>query len=231
MSQINGVVIGIVTGVSDNGKVKVKFPWLPDDPETDWIRIATTMAGNGRGTFFMPEEKDEVLVAFEHGDTDYPYVVGFLWNGKDKPPENDKNVRRIKTKSGHTIEFNDNPGQEGIVIESQGGQKIEMKDNPVGSISLTASANISLNAPDITLSAPVNISLRTPNVSLGASGSSLVVNGSFSLEALGLLSITAPTIQVTGATAITGVTNIKGPTTIIGVSPLPTLTGSKLIIT
>jgi uncharacterized protein involved in type VI secretion and phage assembly len=89
MSTINGVVIGVVTNVADpQGQIRVRvhFPWMDDAQETDWIRIATMMAGGGRGSMFMPEVQDEVLVGFEHGDTRFPYVVGFLWNGQDAPP-------------------------------------------------------------------------------------------------------------------------------------------------
>jgi len=68
------------------GRVKVKFPWLSDEHESWWARIATPMAGGGRGAYFLPEVNDEVLCAFEHGDVRFPYVVGALWNGKDAPP-------------------------------------------------------------------------------------------------------------------------------------------------
>ncbi len=171
MSLINGVVIGIVTKVNGNGMVKVKFPWLPDEPKTDWVRIATTMAGNNRGTFFMPEEKDEVLVAFEHGNTDYPYVVGFLWNGKDKPPEKDKNIRRIKTKSGHTIEFNDNSGKELIYIKTQGGHEIELNDSsPSIMIKSTNGHKITMDSKGITIEAEAtkDVTIRGKNVSIEA---------------------------------------------------------------
>jgi phage baseplate assembly protein gpV len=244
MSQTNGVVIGLVTQINDNGTVKVKFPWLPDEPETDWIRIATTMAGSGRGTFFMPEQKDEVLVAFEHGVTNKPYVVGFLWNGKDKPPENSKNTRRIRTKSGHSIEFNDNLGQEKVVIESQGKQKVEINDMPTGSITVTtkmgnqikiddasgsisikALSNISLTAVgEIKLSA-ASIALAAPNISLGAMAS-LGPSG---------FKVTAPSILLNGDTTVAGPSiKITGPTIIKGPSPPspanPPLSGSMLTI-
>ena len=92
MKPINGVVTGIVTAVGA-GKVKLKFPWLHEsdggERESNWARIATAMAGNDRGTFLMPEVGDEVIVAFEKGSFDHPYVIGFLWNGKDKPPKKD----------------------------------------------------------------------------------------------------------------------------------------------
>ena len=92
--RIYGVVVGIVTanqGDPDGlGRVKVRFPWLASDAESAWARIATLMAGNKRGSFFLPEVEDEVLVAFEHGDLRYPYILGALWNGKDKPPDTNK---------------------------------------------------------------------------------------------------------------------------------------------
>jgi len=71
MDMIDGVVIGLVTKVRP-GQVKVNFPWLADEHESDWIRIATAMSGNNRGSFFMPELHDEVLVAFEQGDPRAP---------------------------------------------------------------------------------------------------------------------------------------------------------------
>jgi uncharacterized protein involved in type VI secretion and phage assembly len=135
MSLINGVVIGLVTNVNDpkkNGQVKVHFPWLDDQHESDWIRIATTMSGNGRGTFFMPEVNDEVLVAFEHGDARFPYIVGFLWNGKDAAPETDVNKRTIKSKAGHTVVLDDSNGGEKIVVKSSSGHQIALDDTSGG---------------------------------------------------------------------------------------------------
>jgi uncharacterized protein involved in type VI secretion and phage assembly len=135
MSLINGVVIGLVTNVNDpqkNGHIKVHFPWLDDQHESDWIRIATTMAGNGRGTFFMPEVNDEVLVAFEHGDVQFPYVIGFLWNGKDAPPETDVNKRTIKSKKGHTVVLDDSNGSEKIVVKSSSGHQVVLDDTSAG---------------------------------------------------------------------------------------------------
>ena len=54
-----------------------------------WAPVAAPLAGKKRGAFFMPELGDEVLVAFEHGDFDHPFIIGFLWNGVDTPPETD----------------------------------------------------------------------------------------------------------------------------------------------
>ncbi|MEJ2366105.1 MAG: phage baseplate assembly protein V, partial [Deltaproteobacteria bacterium] len=94
-SKVYGVVVGIVRDIKDPenlGRVKVDFPWLGEAAEavsiksdddrahSFWARIAVLMAGKERGTYFIPEVDDEVLVAFEHGDMDRPFIVGGLWN-------------------------------------------------------------------------------------------------------------------------------------------------------
>lgn len=146
--RVVGVAAGIVTNNHDPeglGRVKIRFPWLSDDNETDWVRIAALMAGSQRGTFFLPEAGDEVLVAFEQGDINRPYVIGALWNGSANPPETNSdgnnNIRKIRSRSGHEIVFNDdgssmqekveirtNSGHTIILDDSAGQQKIEIID-------------------------------------------------------------------------------------------------------
>jgi len=135
MSHVNGVVIGLVTNVNDpeqQGRIKVRFPWLDDNHETDWIRIATMMSGNARGSFFMPEVDDETLVAFDHGDTRFPYVIGFMWNGKDEPPESNTKNRTLKTPGGHLLRFEDTNGQRKIILRSDSGHEITLDDSRSG---------------------------------------------------------------------------------------------------
>ena len=155
MSQINGVVIGLVTNVQDpnkNGRVKVHFPWLDDQHETDWIRIATMMGGNGRGSFFMPEVNDEVLVAFDHGDARFPYVVGFMWNGKDQTPSTDIKLRIIRSVNGHEIGLYDPPISQGdqgyIQIKDAYGNLIELAN---ARITIKGVSLIELNAPQVVI--------------------------------------------------------------------------------
>ncbi|MBD5799848.1 phage tail protein [Bacillus pseudomycoides] len=144
--RIDGVMIGIVTNNKDlenMGRVKVKFPCSEIDDQSHWARVATLMAGKDRGSYFLPEIGDEVLVAFEHGDINHPFIIGALWNGNDKPPgtnENGKNdIRKFKSKSGHELIFDDEKHKEKVVIhtkaghtivldDSSGSEKIEIKD-------------------------------------------------------------------------------------------------------
>lgn len=134
--KLNGVVCGIVTNNKDpdkQGRLKVKFPWLSDNNETDWVRITTFMAGGERGSFFLPEVGDEVLVAFENGNINSPYVIGALWNGVDKPPETNSdgknNIRKIKSRSGHELIFNDEENKESLEIHTKAGHKITLDDS------------------------------------------------------------------------------------------------------
>ncbi|MBV8281692.1 MAG: hypothetical protein JO347_06450 [Candidatus Eremiobacteraeota bacterium] len=159
MSLINGVVIGLVTNVKDpekNGRIKVHFPWLDDNHETDWIRIATMMGGNGRGSFFMPEVNDEVLVAFDHGDARFPYVIGFMWNGQDAPPADDVRIRRIESVNGHRISFLDSTpsggNKGGLLIEDAHGNTILMSN---AQIVVKSVCNLQVIAPTITLNGRV----------------------------------------------------------------------------
>ena len=148
-----GVVMGIVTNNQDPNnmaRVRIKFPWLSDDNESWWARIATPMAGGGRGVYFLPEVNDEVLVAFEHGNPDTPYVLGGLWNGQDKPPESNsdgKNDQRvIRSRSGNVIRLSDTEGDARIEIVDSSGKNtivISTKDN---SVTITATGDVTIKA-------------------------------------------------------------------------------------
>jgi uncharacterized protein involved in type VI secretion and phage assembly len=172
-----GVVIGVVTNNQDTGgmaRVKLKFPWLSDDNESNWARIAVPMGGNGRGSYFLPEVNDEVLVAFEHGDVRSPYVVGALWNGKDAPPttnsDGQNNIRVIHSRSGHLIRLDDTDGNEKIeVIDKTGGNKITIQssDNSIdmectGKMTLHASQGIEITSDaDITIQAQTTMDIES----------------------------------------------------------------------
>jgi uncharacterized protein involved in type VI secretion and phage assembly len=151
--RINGAVIGVVTNNKDTegfNRVRVKFPWLSDNNES-WARMAAPMAGNDRGLYFLPEVDDEVLVLFDRGDPRFPFIVGALWNGKDKAPADNadgKNaVRVIKSRSGHVIRFNDTAGGETLEIVDAKGKNSIVIDTAKNSITITAESNLVLQAP------------------------------------------------------------------------------------
>jgi uncharacterized protein involved in type VI secretion and phage assembly len=152
------VVIGIVTNNQDPdglGRIKVRFPWLSADDESNWARVAAPMAGNDRGFYTLPELEDEVLVAFEHGSAEHPYVLGALWNGKDKPPANnddgDNNVRVLKSRSGHVVRLDDTAGAEKIEIMDGAGTESLVFDTAAGTITLTADMDVVIESKNGTL--------------------------------------------------------------------------------
>ena len=120
------------------GRVRVELPWSPD-PDDDsyeaWARLATLMAGGDRGSWFVPDEDDEVLITFEAGNPRRPYVVGALWNGQDAPPEqmdgsgrNNKKV--LRSRNGVQVTLDDTDGRETLKLETPGGQTVTLKDGP-----------------------------------------------------------------------------------------------------
>ncbi len=134
MRRIPGVVVGTVKSLDDprgEGRIELEFPWLPGPQRSGWAPVAAALAGSGRGAYFMPELEDEVLVAFEHGDFDHPFIVGFLWNGVDRPPETDPSNRVILTPGGHTIRLEDGNDKK-VIVRSNSGHEIVLDDSAAG---------------------------------------------------------------------------------------------------
>jgi phage protein D len=137
------LLVGLVTNNNDPkgwGRVKVKFPTLTTEHESNWARVVGLGAANERGFYCLPEIDDEVLVGFEHGDIHRPYVMGGVWNGKDKTVETvDETIknrkvrlRTIKTRTGHTIQFVEEDhlmSKAGIYITTKDGHKIDLNDS------------------------------------------------------------------------------------------------------
>jgi uncharacterized protein involved in type VI secretion and phage assembly len=175
-----GVYPAVVSDIKDpegQGRVRVTLPWSSDTGSEKyevWARLATMMAGNSRGSFFIPDVKDEVLVAFEGGNPRRPYVIGALWNGVDAPPEamdgNGNNHKKVlKSRSGVKITLDDTSGQETLLFETPGGQKITLKDG-AGSIKIEDSNgnSVKLEASGITVTASAKVTINASNVDVSA---------------------------------------------------------------
>jgi len=147
-STVNGVTIGIVKEVDDQGRVKMSFPGLGLE-DSNWSRVATPLAGKERGMQFMPEVDDEVLVAFDQGDVKTAFVLGYLWNGIDKNPQTDKNKRTLKTVSGHLLEFDDTSGSEKVTLKFKGGDPSIVMEQSKLSITFDSGTFIELSASGV----------------------------------------------------------------------------------
>ena len=175
-----GVYVALVTDIADpdgQGRVKVRLPWSPDSEGSAyevWARIATMMAGNDRGSWFIPDVNDEVLVAFEAGDTRRPYMVGALWNGQDAPPESmdgagHNNIKKLRSRNGVQITMDDSDGQEKLVMETPGGQRITLQDGP-GKVEVVDSNgnSITMETSGITVNAAAKVTINASMVEISA---------------------------------------------------------------
>jgi uncharacterized protein involved in type VI secretion and phage assembly len=188
-----GVVVGVVTNNRDPDsmhRVKVRFPWLDNDHESHWARIATAMAGSGRGSYFLPEVDDEVLVAFEHGSLEHPFVIGALWNGKDSAPENNSDGqndnRTIKSRSGHVLRLCDSSGGERIdVIDKTGQNKIVITsaDNKIaiqaqGDIEITSqTGKVKISGVSIEVTAMTSVTVQAQTTLDATAGAEVNIKG------------------------------------------------------
>jgi uncharacterized protein involved in type VI secretion and phage assembly len=183
-----GLYPALVSDVKDpdgQGGVKVKLR-APDSGAAyeEWARLATMMAGSNRGSWFVPDVSDEVLVGFEGGDPRRPYVIGALWNGKDAPPQtmdpagsNPKKV--LRSRNGVKVTLDDADGQEQLVLETPGGQKVTLKDGPGSVLVEDSNGNsVELEPSGITVTASAKVTVNASTAEISAA--SLTVNAGMS---------------------------------------------------
>lgn len=175
-----GCYPALVTDVKDpdkQGRVKVSLPWSPDSAGGRyevWARVATLFAGNNRGSWFIPDVDDEVLIVFEAGDARFPCVIGGLWNGKDAPPESmdgsGRNTKKvIRSRNGVKVTLDDQDGQEKLTLETPGGCMLTLQDGP-GSVELKDSGgnSIKLESAGITVTASAKVTVNASQVEVSA---------------------------------------------------------------
>jgi len=200
-SRLYGVTIGVVTNNKDPeklGRVKVKFPWLSEKEESHWARLATPMGGKERGLYFLPEVDDEVLVAFEHGAVEFPYILGSLWNGKDKPPvtneDGKNNLRTIKSRSGHVITLDDTKGEEKIIIRDMTAKNEIVIDSNNNTVTMKVEK-------DLTIETKGKISLKSSGGDLEIECNNLKVHAKKDCEIIAKANVT---VQATQQLALKG---------------------------
>jgi phage baseplate assembly protein V len=154
VSQLEGVYRAVVTDVRDKeglGRVQVKVPDVAAKP--GWAPVATLMAGDRRGSWFVPDAGDEVLVAFQAGDASRPVVLGSLWSAKERPPESMDSaganpVRLIRTRSGLEVRLDDDAGR--VTVSTPDGASITLEH---GNVTIEASGTLEIDASRVKLSA------------------------------------------------------------------------------
>ena len=169
-NKIYGVSIATVLNNVDctgEARVQLMLPWLPG--YTPWARLSAQMAGMGRGSYFVPQVGDEVLVAFNNGDVREPYVLGTCWNTTDRPPSLSPSdavtKRKIRTPLGHELSFD------------EATQSVTLTSNTMSTLTLdltkaelsTPTAKITIGkAGDVTISAKTKLTLDAPVIEIKA---------------------------------------------------------------
>ena len=189
----DNVLIGKVSNVDDPdklGRVKVKFPSIGDTIESEWARIVTVGGGAKRGVVFQPEVDDEVLVAFEQGDTRRPLVLGGLFSSQRALPNEDniagsKDVayRRITSRLGHVVEMADGTSDDTkhVMLKTASGEKIRVGADKIEIVNADKPVSITNGKAKIEFAANGDISIEGVNVTIKASGS-YKVEGSGGVE-------------------------------------------------
>lgn len=214
-----GLVLGVVTNINDEenlGRVKVRFPSLGEEAESDWARVIIPGVGEDRGFDMRPEVNDEVVVGFERGDVRFPFVLGGVWSGKHQPPEADTSddgvvVRRqIVSRVGHAITVSDGPNgaadddpERYVEIALAHGTttvkiaedhiKIEAPDgHPItiesgdGTIELTDAGDVEIKANNLTFEAKQKVTMKSGTDTGVKAGTNLKLEGGVKVVAKGV---------------------------------------------
>lgn len=193
--KIYGVTVGtVVDNIDATGQARVQLmlPWLPGFQP--WARIAVLMAGMMRGTYFVPQIGDEVLVAFNHGDVREPYVLGSLWNMLDRPPAvaptDAVTKRTIRSPLGHELTFDE--ALQSVTLSSNTMSTVSLTPDKaeirtptakvsigkLGDVTITASTKLTLEAPVVEIKAESVLSVKSQGPALFKAGAACVVQGS-----------------------------------------------------
>jgi uncharacterized protein involved in type VI secretion and phage assembly len=189
--RIYGVVTGRVINLMDLmqlGRVQVQLPFIDDLDLSPWARIAVPMSGPGCGVAFLPQVGDEVLVAFEHGDVNVPYIIGSLWNGFAPPLPN--------------IPVPDSPVRTSYSIRTLTGNQILMVEAPpmIQILAPVAAQTITMTNAGTALLSATSVTITVGGANITVSPAGVQITGStVAITAASSLSLNAPSINITAA--------------------------------
>jgi uncharacterized protein involved in type VI secretion and phage assembly len=196
--RIHGVALAVVIDNIDplgEGRVQLRLPWLPGfEP---WARVAVPVAGSQRGFWLIPQTNDEVLVAFDGGDVNSPYVIGSLWNGTDKPPASSSidavNKTILHTPAGHVIELDDQQGT--VKITTTGKQKITLGPDKIELEASSSKAKLE-GSGSITLETSNELTLKATTIKLQGTSVSVEANADLSLKGSASASLQGGVVRI-----------------------------------
>ena len=181
-----GVVVGrvveVVTDEMSISRVKLALPFLDSQDVSPWARVAVPAAGPSSGTYFIPNVDDEVLVAFEHGDVNAPYILGCLWNSAAPPPLASPAERTwlIRTQVGNTIAISELAPE--ISIETATGDQVRLSENGIeidsGGNRITINPDgIAINGTSVRIEGSNEVIISAPRVAIDGGLTAVSANG------------------------------------------------------
>ncbi len=237
-AALSGVGVGLVTNLNDPdalGRVRVKFPLLSEDKESWWARVVQLGAGASRGTVWLPEIGDEVLVAFGQDDAQQPFVIGGLYNGRDKPDtawttvQEQGEVRRraFVSRKKMLLEFIETPQDEKLTVSTNAGtQRITLVQNAdkgieilsEGPLTVTAKKDVKVTGQQkVEVSAMQDVSVTSSSgaINVETSGGNVTLKGlNVTIEATAKLDLKGATASLAGQASTevksSAITNITG---------------------
>ncbi|UMG94811.1 phage baseplate assembly protein V [Nocardioides sp. TF02-7] len=231
-ARVDGVLVGVVTDLNDPdgyGRVRVKLPVLEHtsgEIQTAWARVATFDAGQQRGATFLPEVDDEVLVAFEGGSVRRPVVIGALFSGKRQQPELGRllspnkakvNVRRLTSRTGHTLEMVDEDGNDQLLLRHGKGEMKVALHGPTKKLTVEShGGDIELTTGQASISLFKNgdIKIKGVRIEVDAMMLSVAAKGTATVKAEGPVSVEGATATVKGNGSVVvqagGIAAVKG---------------------
>jgi uncharacterized protein involved in type VI secretion and phage assembly len=196
------LVVGVVTNNNDPeqmGRVRVKYPSLSDRDESAWARVATPSSGNGRGMLMLPQVDEEVVVGFEHGDTRRPFVLGSVFNGRDKPGDD-----LYQTRDGSFALASDKKiwakAKDDVQITSEKNMTLEIKENRTekvgGNATSEATGNGTLKGQTYTIEAGSSLTLKGVSITVEASASLKLKGATVDIEGSGPVNVKGAIINL-----------------------------------
>lgn len=192
------------------GRVRVRFFWMGQDEKSPWLRIASMHSGAGRGSFFIPEAGEEVIVGFEGNNPAKPFIIGTVYNGKGKPPESageSNDIKVLRTRSGNRIVMNDKEGS--LTLVDQKDNKIKIDGSGNINVSSTESIVLTCGSSSISLKKDGTIEIAGKDITIKADQKAEMKSGPASFSADGgggAIKVKGTTASVEGSTT----TEVKG---------------------
>ena len=211
--KLNGVYPAIVTDVEDPeflGRVLLSFPWLSETFISNWARVVQAGAGEGLGMQILPEPTDEVLVAFENGQLDSPYVLGGLYSadrlGAVPAAElviGTPMIRAFTSREGHQLLFNDNPETSSLTLQTTFGASCIVRLSPETGISISTIEGqpITVNSDaEVTINSEGAVLINSSEVTVSGKGAVAINGADVSITAEGAIEIsTEGVVSLTGS--------------------------------